>query len=49
VSNSVNINWICYYFITLNIAVHQLTYIGLLSWSYFCVQCSACDCANIKT
>jgi len=42
-SNSVNI----YEFIGLimfNIEVHELVYV-FFSWSYSCVQCSACDCA----
>jgi len=54
VSNSVNINWICYYFVTLNIVVHYLVNLRVdvyrpSSLSYSCVQCTACDCANIKT
>jgi len=34
----------------MNIAVHYLIFVYRpSSWSYSCVQCTACDCAYIKT
>ena len=42
------INWSCYNFVTLNIAVKTFMY-RPSSWSHSCVQCTACDFAYIQT